>query len=117
MYASHRSDDLNGWIAEIGTMLARVGAPDPVTDGVDHRTGTVLLAFTMEPDGAVEDIRVAGSSGDDGLDRRAIAKLRRAAPLPAGPPCAARRTQVVAMRVAERMVPHRRAAAEDRAYA
>jgi protein TonB len=99
MYAIDRSNDLNGWIAEIGTVLARVASPDPAVDS--RRTDTVLLAFTIEPHGELADIRVAGSSGDDDLDRLAIAKLRRAAPLPAGPPCAMRRTQVVAMHLAE----------------
>jgi protein TonB len=98
MYAIDRSNDLNGWIAEIGTVLARVASPDPAADG--RRTDTVLLAFTIEPHGELADIRVAGSSGDADLDRLAIARLRRAAPLPPGPPCAMRRTQVVAMRVA-----------------
>jgi TonB family protein len=115
MYATERTDDLNGWIAEIGTVLARVASPDTIANG--HRTDTVLLAFTIEPHGELADIRVAGSSGDPGLDRLAIAKLRRAAPLPAGPPCAMRRTQVVAMRLAEQSAPPYHVADRSPAFA
>jgi TonB family protein len=100
MYAIDRSNDLNGWIAEIGTVLARVALPDPAVDG--RHTDTVLLAFTIEPHGELADIRVAGSSGDADLDRLAIAKLSRAAPLPPGPPCAMREQALQPHHIADR---------------
>jgi periplasmic protein TonB len=39
--------------------------------------GTVLLAFTLEPDGALQRIHVARSSGYDVLDDSAITALKR----------------------------------------
>ncbi|MFC3578765.1 energy transducer TonB [Sphingomonas hylomeconis] len=104
MHAPRHAPDLNRWIADLGTAIARATQPDPITPGTDYRTGTALLAFTVEPDGRIADIRLVGSSGDAALDRRAIAKLRRADPLPAGPDGAPRRTQVAAVGVAERIV-------------
>jgi TonB family protein len=95
--------DLNRWIADLGVAIARAAQPDPTVSGADYRSGTTMLACTIEPTGRIDDIRIVGSSGDEALDRRAIAKLRRADPLPAGPAGAARRTQVVAMSVAERI--------------
>ena len=76
--------------------------------------GVVMLAFTVYPDGGIADIRVVGSSGDDSLDRRAVAKLRRADPLPAGPEEARARNHVAVVSVAERIVaPARRAGLAD----
>ena len=119
LHAPQPATDLNRWIADLGTALARASQPDPVSPGADYRTGTRMLAFAVEPDGGITDIRVVGSSGDESLDRRAVAKLRRADPLPAGPLEATRRAHVIVMQVAERV----RAAAPrivttpERAYA
>ena len=119
MHATSHATDLNRWIADLGTAIAKAALPDPTTPGTEYRTGTTMLAFTIEPTGRIADIRIVGSSGDEALDRRAIAKLRRADPLPAGPADAARRTQVVAMSVAERVTQPARDAtkATKRAYA
>ncbi|OIQ95363.1 gram-negative bacterial tonB protein [mine drainage metagenome] len=48
--------------------------------------GTVLLAFTLSPAGALQEARVARSAGMAVLDRAALAALRAAAPLPPPPP-------------------------------
>ena len=103
MHAISTAPDLNRWIADLGIAIARATQPDPVTPGTEYRTGTAMLAFTVEPDGHIADIRIVGTSGDEALDRRAIAKLRRADPLPAGPAGATRRTQIAAVGVAERV--------------
>ncbi|MEG3088820.1 energy transducer TonB [Sphingomonas sp. PB4P5] len=103
MHATSHATDLNRWIADLGTAIAQAALPDPVTPGTEYRSGTTLLAFTIEPNGRIADIRIVGSSGNEALDRRAIAKLRRADPLPAGPVGATRRTQVAAISVAERI--------------
>ena len=95
--------DLNRWIADLGTAIARAAQPDPVSPGTAYRTGAAMLAFTVAPNGDIADIRVVASSGDEALDRRAVAKLRRAEPLPAGPDDASPRSQVVVMHVAERI--------------
>ena len=119
MHATSQAPDLNRWIADLGIAIARAAQPDPIVSGTEYRNGTTMLAFTIEPSGRIADIRMVGSSGDEALDRRAIAKLRRADPLPAGPEGASRRTQVVAMSVAERVTQPARAAtkATKRAYA
>ena len=104
MHATSHATDLNRWIADLGIAIARAAQPDPIMSDTAYRSGTTMLAFTIEPSGRIADIRIVGSSGDEALDRRAIAKLRRADPLPAGPEGASRRTQVVAMSVAERIV-------------
>jgi protein TonB len=44
--------------------------------------GTVQLSFVVEPNGALERIRVARSSGHEVLDRSAVSALRRVEPLP-----------------------------------
>ena len=104
--------DLNRWIADLGTALARAAQPDPRLPGTEYRDGTTLLACTIRPDGRIADIRIVASCGTETLDRRAVAKLRRADPLPAGPPRAEQRTQMVVMPVAERIrLPFRRTAA------
>ena len=98
-----QATDLNQWIADLGTAIARAALPDPMSADTLYRTGTAMLAFVVYPDGGIGDIRVVGSSGDASLDRRAVAKLRRAEPLPAGPETAIKRTQVAVMTVAERV--------------
>ncbi|MEN2787683.1 energy transducer TonB [Sphingomonas qilianensis] len=104
MHAASYAPDLDRWIADLGTAIAQATQPDPMLPETGYRTGTAMLAFTVEPDGHIADIRLVGSSGDEALDRRAIAKLRRADPLPAGPLGAARRTHIAAVGVAERIV-------------
>jgi TonB family protein len=104
MHATGHAPDLNRWIADLSIAIARAAQPDPMLSGTAYRSGTTMLAFTIEPTGRIADIRIVGSSGDEALDRRAIAKLRRADPLPAGPEGSACRTQIVAMSVAERIV-------------
>ena len=95
--------DLNRWIADLANAIARATAQDPMSREYDYRTGVVMLGFTVYPDGGIADIRVIGSSGDDSLDRRAVAKLRRADPLPAGPDEARPRGHVAVVSVAERI--------------
>ncbi|MEG3125303.1 energy transducer TonB family protein [Sphingomonas sp. GB1N7] len=98
------ADDLNRWIADLANAIARATAQDPMSPEYLYHTGVVMLAFTVYPDGGVGDIRVVGSSGDDSLDRRAVAKLRRADPLPAGPEEARPRGHVAVVSVAERIL-------------
>lgn len=95
--------DMNRWIADLGNVIARITMQDPMSPDFHYRTGVAMLAFTVYPDGGIADIRVVGSSGDDGLDRRAVAKLRRADPLPAGPEEARPRSHVAVVSVAERI--------------
>lgn len=92
--------DTSRWAARLGTAIDRAASE---ADGVSEpcRRGNVTLAFRVAADGRITDIRVVFGSGDAGLDRRAIAKLRRAEPLPAGPAGAAPRTHMVAVRIAE----------------
>ncbi|MGH8460483.1 MAG: energy transducer TonB family protein [Stenotrophobium sp.] len=47
--------------------------------------GTVLLKFTLAPDGTVSGVAIAASSGTAALDREALDLLTRAQPLPARP--------------------------------
>jgi periplasmic protein TonB len=47
--------------------------------------GKVLIAFTVCPDGLVEDIRVIKSCGFKGLDKNAIDTIKRCAPFPKPP--------------------------------
>ncbi|MGH6612840.1 energy transducer TonB [Sphingomonas sp.] len=89
------------WIAALGTAIDRATAADPVTPGIAYRSGTATLAFSVDASGAIADIRVIQGSGDDSLDRRAVAKLRRAEPLPCGPAGATRRTHLAVVQVAE----------------
>lgn len=96
--------DLNRWIADLGTAIARAAAPEPKTPGTQYREGVAMLSFTVYSDGGIADIRIVGSSGDEALDRRAVAKLRRADPLPTGPEGIQPRTHVVVMSVAERIM-------------
>jgi len=119
MHTASHATDLDRWSADLGTAIAAAMQPDPTIAGTRYRTGTAMLAFTVEPNGQIADIRIVGSSGNDALDRRAIAKLRRADPLPAGPHGATRRTQVAAVGVAERIVPPARPTEQaiKRAYA
>ena len=110
--------DLNRWIADLATALARAAQPDPRLPNTDYRDGTTLLACTVEPDGRIADIRIVQSCGIEALDRRAVAKLRRADPLPAGPAGTERRTQMIVMPVAERIrLPFRRTTTPAREYA
>ena len=97
--------DLNRWIADLGTAIARAAAPEPKTPGTQYREGVAMLSFTVYSDGGIADIRIVGSSGDEALDRRAVAKLRRADPLPTGPEGIEPRTHIMVMRVAERIMP------------
>jgi len=101
--ATNGLPDMNRWIADLGAVIARAARQDPMSADHSYRTGVVMLAFTVYPDGGIADIRVVGSSGDSGLDRRAVAKLRRADPLPAGPEEARPRSHVAVMSVAERI--------------
>ncbi|KQS02976.1 hypothetical protein ASG11_00700 [Sphingomonas sp. Leaf357] len=98
------ADDLNRWIADLANAIARATAQDPMSPEHRYRTGVVMLAFKVYPDGGIADIRVVGSSGEDSLDRRAVAKLRRADPLPAGPEEARARGHVAVVSVAERIL-------------
>ena len=112
---TNQRPDLNRWIADLGNVIARVTMQDPMTPDHAYRTGVVMLAFTVYPDGGIADIRVVGSSGDDSLDRRAVAKLRRADPLPAGPDEARPRNHDAVVSVAERIAtPARRIDPADR---
>ncbi|QUS40508.1 energy transducer TonB [Tardiphaga alba] len=47
--------------------------------------GTAVVAFTIDRSGRVLSARLAGSSGDAGLDQEAVAIARRASPVPAPP--------------------------------
>lgn len=47
--------------------------------------GKVTVAFTVCPDGSVEDISVVGSSGFAALDRSAVDAIKRSRPLPRPP--------------------------------
>jgi periplasmic protein TonB len=47
--------------------------------------GTAMVAFTIDRAGRVLSARLAGSSGDAGLDQEAVAIARRASPVPAPP--------------------------------
>ena len=49
------------------------------------RAGSTSVAFTIDRDGRVLAVRLAGSSGDDRLDGEAMNLVRRASPLPAPP--------------------------------
>ncbi|MES2055563.1 MAG: energy transducer TonB [Pseudomonadota bacterium] len=100
MTHTHSFDEAR-WIAALGTAIDRATAADPITPGIGYRSGTATLAFCVDTSGAISDIRVIQGSGDDSLDRRAIAKLRRAEPLPHGPAGAARRTHLAVVQVAE----------------
>ena len=46
-----------------------------------HLTGTVVLGFTISPDGSIHDISVIHSSGTEILDNEAMAAVRAASPL------------------------------------
>lgn len=107
MTHTHSFDEAR-WIAALGTAIDRVTAPDPVSPGIAYRSGATTLAFSVDASGAIADIRVVQGSGDTSLDRRAIAKLRRAEPLPSGPLGVARRTHLAVVRVAEPVRPARR---------
>ena len=50
-----------------------------------HLTGTVLLAFTIAPDGRVLAARIARSSGSSLLDDEVVELIQRAQPLPPMP--------------------------------
>jgi TonB family protein len=74
------------WVAKISTYLDRATTcADPV--------GAAGLAFRVDADGSLSDIRVTHSSGDAKLDSRAVARLRAIGRLPAGPADALPRTQ------------------------
>ena len=82
--------------------------------GARGEAGLEDVARRCREVGGIADIRVVGSSGDDSLDRRAVAKLRRADPLPAGPEEARARNHVAVVSVAERIVtPARRSGPAD----
>lgn len=49
------------------------------------RPGTVQIAFSIDRSGRVLSARLAGSSGDPGLDEEAVGMIRRASPVPAPP--------------------------------
>lgn len=50
--------------------------------------GTVVVGFTIAPNGGVASVQVLQSSGDAGLDAIAVDHIRRSAPFPAPPPSA-----------------------------
>ncbi|HVZ27796.1 MAG TPA: energy transducer TonB [Rhizomicrobium sp.] len=50
-----------------------------------RRKGVVLLRFTMDRDGNVLAAKIEKGSGDESLDREALAALQRAQPLPKPP--------------------------------
>lgn len=52
-------------------------------------SGEVLVAFTIEPDGAARAISIARGSGSSRFDREALALVRRASPFPRPPDGAA----------------------------
>lgn len=116
MTHTHSFDEAR-WIAALGTAIDRATAPDPVSPGVAYRSGATTLAFSVDAGGAIADIRVVQGSGDASLDRRAIAKLRRAEPLPCGPAGTARRTHLAVVRVAEPIRPARPVLGMSRALA
>ena len=47
--------------------------------------GTVLVSFTVAPDGGLAGVKVARSSGNAELDQIALDHIRRAAPFPVPP--------------------------------
>jgi len=76
------------WIAKISTYLDRATAcAAPI--------GAASLAFRVDVDGCVSELRVVHPSGDARLDMRAVARLRAIGQLPAGPAGARPRTHVV----------------------
>jgi protein TonB len=60
--------------------------------------GVVEIAFTIYRDGKVSDVRIMVSSGQESLDKAAIAAIHAAAPFPA-PPAQARLSIPVAFRL------------------
>ncbi|MHB1949298.1 MAG: energy transducer TonB [Gammaproteobacteria bacterium] len=46
-----------------------------------HLTGTVIVEFTISPDGKINDIAIAKSSGNEVLDKEAIDAISAASPL------------------------------------
>lgn len=51
-----------------------------------HARGTVRVAFTLDPEGGLADVRVATTSGALDLDALAVKLVRDAAPYPKPPP-------------------------------
>ncbi len=69
------------WKSELMAQLNRYKRYPSGTD----RTGTVLVAFSLNHSGEVTSARLMHSSGDSALDQEAISLPRRASPLPKPP--------------------------------
>jgi len=69
------------WAGAIGARIARAQRHP----GAGHGTGRVRVTLVVARDGRLAEVRVASSSGSAGLDRAAVAAVRRAAPFPEAP--------------------------------
>lgn len=69
------------WAGAIGTRIARAQRHP----GAGHGSGRVRVTLVVARDGRLAEVRVAASSGSEGLDLAAIAAVRRAAPFPQAP--------------------------------
>lgn len=58
-------------------MLSSAQARYPVIAMRRKLEGQVELAFTVRPDGSVDDVRVLSSEPDDVFDREAVAAMER----------------------------------------
>jgi periplasmic protein TonB len=80
-------DTLRAYAAELWAIIAR-HKPANI-----RRSGSAAVIFTVGADGNPGAIRIATSSGDDGLDEVAFAAIRAAAPFPP-PPAGATEAQL-----------------------
>jgi len=69
------------WAGAIGARIARAQRHP----GAGHGSGRVRVTLVVARDGRLAEVRVAASSGSEGLDLAAIAAVRRAAPFPQAP--------------------------------
>jgi protein TonB len=77
-----RSQASAGSVANYGaTVRSRILSNRPAASGA----GRVVVSFGLSASGTIRYARIAGSSGNPGLDRAALAAVRRSAPFPRPP--------------------------------
>lgn len=78
--ASEAGSGTDSYFARLRDHLSGFRGPLDASHG-----GVAQVRFNIEPDGSVDGVRLARSSGDSRIDREALALVSRAAPVPQPP--------------------------------
>ena len=82
---SATADELQNYLADVIRRVDRAKRY-PRREAAARAQGIVVLRLALAPDGTIQQLSMLAPSAYDGLNREALAAVRRAAPFPQAPP-------------------------------